>query len=215
MAPRATQLLLIRHAHVDNGENERIMCGWLDLPLSSTGEGQLQHFRSEPSEFRPEALYTSSSSRAYATAEALASDWMVDVTIDADLREINCGALEGMPIERVKRRYPELWTKNALQDDSDFAWPKGESYENFRHRVFEALSRIAHRHRHARIPVVTHTGVISQVVGAIKGLSPAVWERYRPGPFTATEVIWDGKSPGSLLTFNITDWWRQVQPHAE
>ena len=41
---------------------------------------------------------------------------------------------------------PELWTENALQGNSDFAWPNGESYSTFRRRVFEVLSRIARRH---------------------------------------------------------------------
>lgn len=213
--PGATRLLLIRHAHVDNGENGRIMCGWLDLPLSQTGQLQLQRFRQELSTFKAEAVYASSSSRARVTAEALAFDWGLPVSIDPQLREINCGSLEGMRVEEVKDRYPELWTENALQDNSDFAWPNGESYRHFRHRVFEALSRIARRHANARIPVVTHTGVISQVVGAIKGLPAAVWEQYRPGPFSATEVIWNNGAPLHLVSFNVFDWWRELQPPGE
>lgn len=215
MVPGATRLLLIRHAHVDNGEDRQRMCGWLDLPLSPAGELQLRRFRTEPSPFKPEVVYASSSSRARVTAEALAVSFSVHVSIDPQLREINCGALEGMSIQEVKERYPELWTRNALQDNSDFAWPNGETYRHFRHRVFDALSRIARRHANTRIPVVTHAGVISQVVGAIKGLSPAVWEAYRPEPFTATEVIWSGGVPLHLLSFNMPDWWRGLQRHAE
>ena len=215
MDPGATRLLLIRHAHVDNGENGRIMCGWLDLPLSRTGQLQLQRFREELSTFKPEAVYASSSSRARVTAEALASNSRLPVSIDPQLREINCGAFEGMPVEEVKDRYPELWTENALQGNSDFTWPNGESYSNFRRRVFEVLSRIARRHANARIHVVTHAGVISQVVGAIKGLSPAVWEQYRPGPFSATEVIWNNGAPLHLVSFNVFEWWRELQPRGE
>ncbi len=184
------------------------MCGWLDLPLSSVGVVQLQSLANGLSEFKPEAVYASSSSRARLTAEALAAHWKVQVTIDPDLREINSGAMEGMLIDEVKHRFPDLWIRNASQDDSDFAWPEGETYRKFRERVFEALSRIASRHPDARIPVVTHTGVIAQVVGAMKGLSPAVWEQHRPAPLTATEVIWRGAAPVQLLSFNVSDWWR-------
>jgi broad specificity phosphatase PhoE len=212
----ATRLLLIRHAHVDTGENGHIMCGWLDLPLSPMGERQLQCFRHQRSdEFRFEAIYTSSSARARVTAKALASRWSLPVTIDSQLREISCGAFEGMPVAEVRHRYPELWAQNAAQRNIEFAWPNGESYKNFRQRIFQAFSRIASRHDNARIPVVTHTGVISQVVGALKELSPAVWEQHRPGPFTATEVIWSGGAPVDLLSFNVSDWWRGSQPHAE
>jgi probable phosphoglycerate mutase len=210
-----TRLILIRHAHVDNGKDGRRMCGWLDLPLSSTGEVQLQSLGNERSEFKAETVYASSSSRARLTGQALAANWKVQVRIDPDLREINSGAVEGMLIEEVKQRFPDLWARNASQDDSDFAWPDGETYKNFRQRVFGALTRIARRHPTARIPVVTHTGVIAQVVGAIEGLSPAVWERNRPAPFTATEVIWNDGGPRHLLSFNVFNWWRELQPHAE
>lgn len=205
-----TRLILIRHAHVDSGKNGRRMCGWLDLPLSSTGELQLQCLRGEPSEFKPDAVYASSSLRARLTAETLAANWRLPVTTDPDLREINSGALEGMLIEEVKHRFPDLWTRNASQDDADFAWPNGETYKNFRERVFRALDLIASRHRNARIPVVTHTGVIAQAVGAIKGLSPAVWEHHRAGPLTATEVIWRDGVPVQLLSFNVSGWWREL-----
>lgn len=215
MQPDVTRLLLIRHAHIDTGKDCPRMCGWLDLPLSSTGQRQLQCFRSEPSEFKPEIVYASSSMRTRITAETLASNWNVPVSTDPQLREINCGHLEGMPIEEVKHRFPELWTQNASQTDCEFAWPNGESYRNFRHRVFVALSRIANRHPNTRIAVVTHAGVIAQVVGAIKGLPPAVWEQYRPAPLTATEVIWSHEAPLQLLSFNVSDWWRGLQPHAE
>lgn len=210
-----TRLILIRHAHVDPGKDGRRLCGWLDLPLSSTGESQLRCLRNQHSEFKPDVVYASSSLRTRLTAETLAANWRVQVTVDPELREINCGALEGMRIEEVQHRFPELWTRNASQDDCDFAWPDGETYRNFRERAFGALSRIASRHANARIPVVTHAGVIAQAVGAINGLSPAVWERHRPAPLTATEVIWSRGAPVQLLSFNVSDWWRGSQPHAE
>ena len=210
-----TRLVLIRHAHVDTGTHGQRMCGWLDLPLSPTGERQLKRFRNEASGFRPAAVYSSSSSRSRSTAEALADNWNVPLTTDPDLREINCGVTEGMLVEEVKQRYPELWSRNASQDDCDFAWPDGETYTNFRERVFGALNRIASRHINTRVPVVTHTGVISQVVGAIEGLSPAVWNHHRPAPFTATEVVWSSRAPVRLLSFNVSDWWRGLPPHAE
>jgi len=215
MSLGSTRLLLIRHAHVDTGKHGQLMCGWLDLPLSPMGERQLQCFHDRSlDEFKPEAVYTSSLLRARVTAKALASKWSLPVTNDPELREISCGALEGMSVAEVQRRYPELWAENALQSNSEFAWPNGETYRNFRRRIFQALSGIAKRHSNARIPVVTHTGVISQVVGAMKGLLPAVWEQHRPGPFTATEVIWRGESPVELISFNLSDWWRELQPRA-
>jgi histidine phosphatase superfamily protein (branch 1) len=78
------------------------------------------------------------------------------------------GSMEGMLIEEVKDRFLKLWILNASQNDSDFAWPNGETYRNFRERIFAALSRISALHPNALIPVVTHTGVIAQVVAQSK-----------------------------------------------
>lgn len=211
----ATHLLLIRHADVDTGKDGQRMRGWLDLPLSPAGELQLKRFQNERSEFKPFAVYSSSSARARSTAEALAANWNLQVTTDPDLREISCGAVEGMLVQEVKSRFPDLWNRNASQDDSDFAWPEGETYRHFRDRVLGALNRIASRHVNSRVPVVTHTGVISQVVGAIEGLAPAVWDQHRPAPFTATEVIWSSRAPVRLVSFNVSDWWQGLQPLAE
>lgn len=208
MSEQSARLILIRHAHIETSMEGGTMCGWLDLPLSPAGERQLRSFRSEPSKFKPAALYASSLLRARTTAEALASSWRLELNIEPQLREINCGVFEGMRITEIKNRYPELWAQNASQDNDDFAWPEGETYRNFRTRVFNALSRIAGLHRNARVAVVTHAGVISQVVGVLNGLSPAVWEQYRPAPFTATEIVWTGHLPRQLLSFNIPDWWR-------
>jgi len=210
-----TTLFLIRHAHVDNGKNSPKLCGWLDLPLSPAGELQLQCFRNESSAFKLKTLYASSSLRARITAETLAASWNVPLSIDPELREISCGTLEGVAVEEVKNSYPELWLENALQTNDDFAWPLGETYTSFRNRVLNALSRIAVSHTNAQIGVVTHAGVISQVVGSMRGLSPAVWEQYRPEPFTATEVVWSRDAPRRLLSFNVPHWWRGFQLHDE
>lgn len=210
-----TTLVLIRHAHVDNDKNGPRMCGWLDLPLSPAGELQLHNFRNESSAFKPKAIYASSSLRARITAETLACSWNMPLSVDPQLREINCGTLEGVPVEEVKHSYPDLWAENASQTNNEFAWPQGETYTMFRNRIFNALSRIAVTHPNAQTAVVTHAGVISQVVGSIRGLSPAVWEQYRPEPFTATEVIWSRDAPRHLLSFNVSQWWRGFQPQAE
>ncbi len=208
-----TRLLLIRHAHVDTGTPSR-MCGWLDLPLSPEGRYQVRSFSHPDSGNKPRALYTSPSMRARATAEALALAWKLEPDIEPALREIHCGSFEGQYLDKIWRDYRELWDRNNAQNDGDFAWPGGESYRNFRSRVLAALTRIAALHTDQSVAIVTHTGVITQVIGILENLSPAVWERYRPAPFSATEVLWRGDRPERLLSFNLQQWWRGSLPPA-
>jgi broad specificity phosphatase PhoE len=208
MNDSGTRLLLIRHAHVDTGTSRGRMCGWLDLPLSPKGRFQVRSFSHHHSGDKPRALYTSPLLRARATAEALAQAWELEPDTEPALREINCGAFEGMDIDEIRRDYRELWDRNTAQNDGDFAWPGGESYRDFRGRILAALTRIAALHADQSVAVVTHTGVITQVIGVLENLSPAVWERYRPAPFSATEVLWRGDTPERLLSFNLQEWWR-------
>lgn len=199
-----TRLTLIRHAHVNTGR----MTGWLDVPLSAEGEAQLARARLTGLDDKPHALYASPLRRTRATAEALGRSWGLEVRVDEGLREIHCGFFEGLALQQLQADHPDLWARNEAQQDSDFAWPGGESYRQFRERVVSTLSRIAREHAGQSVAIVTHTGLISQAIGVLEGLEPAVWERYRPTPFSATQVLWRGNAPTRLVSFNVQDWWR-------
>jgi broad specificity phosphatase PhoE len=133
-------------------------------------------------------LYASPLRRAYATAAALGSTLGVPVFARGDLREIGCGEVDGWPIREVQARHPETWARNLAQKDDAFRWPGGESYREFRARALRAIGRIVTRHPGRRALIVTHAGVISQVMGAIHGASAACWSAYRAGNASVTTI---------------------------
>jgi broad specificity phosphatase PhoE len=206
-----TRLILVRHAHVNTGR----MCGWLDVPLSDDGQAQIAAAQRSGLGPRPNALYTSPLLRTRTTAAALAAAWGMEPRVDDGLREIHCGVFEGLGLQQLQREHPELWARNEAQQDSDFAWPGGESYRQFRTRIVGTLSRIAREHAGGTVAIVTHTGLISQAIGVLEGLEPAIWERYRPTPFSATELLWRGKAPTRLVAFSVSEWWRAATRPAE
>jgi broad specificity phosphatase PhoE len=79
---------------------------------------------------------------------------------------------------------------NLRQEDDRLRWPGGESYREFRARCLGALRSLARAHPGGRVAVVTHAGVISQVIGHITGAGAARWEAGRPGTTALTEVEW-------------------------
>lgn len=101
----------------------------------------------------------------------------------------------------MKQRVPDLWAVNLRQEDERFRWPGGESYREFRSRCLRAVRAIARTHRGKRIALVTHAGVVSQLLGAMHGLSAARWERYRPANTALTVVEW-GCGSGALVSFD-------------
>ena len=198
-----TTLLVVRHGHVAECDPpEPRLCGWYDASLSRRGRLQAEWLavalRSRPG---PAALYTSPLRRASETADILGAVFDLRAVASPDLREISCGRLDGLPLREVQRRHPDLWRRNVQQDDDQFRWPGGESRLEFRARVLRAAARIAASHRGERVLVVTHTGVVTQLVGAIEGMSAATWEAFRPAHAALTELLWSDGAP-RVVRFN-------------
>lgn len=188
---KPTTLCLIRHAHTNANElgDTPAMAGWADIPLSTQGEAQLEVLRQQFDTRGTElVVYSSDSTRTVRTAEAIAAGRTI--TPLRSIREISCGIVDGWMISDVKVRFPDLWRVNASESDPHFSWPGGESYIEFRTRVLQALGGIARRHPGGRVVVVTHAGVVSQVIGHIKGTSAAAWSQWRPGNCSVTTIQW-------------------------
>lgn len=199
-----TTLVLIRHAQAadrDEGGHLRL-CGWLDVPLTLHGRQEAECVPVAVAGLRPvAALYTSSLQRAVQTAMPIARALEVTSRPLSSLREISCGDLEGVLVRDVQRQYSGLWQANLAQDDDAFSWPGGESYATFRTRVLGTLERIRQSHIGGTVLVVTHSGVISQVIGSLVGESAARWELFRPATASVTEVRWTGER-GAVVRFN-------------
>jgi broad specificity phosphatase PhoE len=147
------------------------------------------------------ALYSSPLRRALDTAQAAPAPLPEQLRAVKSLAEIHCGAVEGMPLHQVRRNFPDYWSRNEAQDDEAFRWPGGEMYAFFRRRVLRAIRAIARKHPGQRVLIVTHAGVVNQILGSIAGQSAARWENFRPGNTAVTEVSWAGDS-GQLIAFD-------------
>jgi broad specificity phosphatase PhoE len=194
----STELVLVRHGHTagnDSGQDVP-MSGWTDLPLTEEGIHEVaaagDRLSHEPP---PAAIYASPLNRALQTARLLAGRFPSSLELQPEpgLCEIGCGRVDGLPMSKVRELYAAEWARNERQDDPDFRWPGGESYRELRERVVTVTRRIASRHAGKRVLLVTHAGVISQLVGWIMGTSPARWGLYRPSNGSITEVEWRGE----------------------
>jgi broad specificity phosphatase PhoE len=140
-------ILLARHGETD-WNLERRFQGWADQPLNETGREQARALRDQLRETPFDAVYTSDLKRAHETAEIVAAPHGVPVVADEGLREIDVGPLQGRTWTELHEAY------------GDGEWPHGETREEHRARVHDALLRIARRHAGQRILVVTHGGTM-------------------------------------------------------
>lgn len=200
-----TRILLIRHASTDTGGR---LCGSFDVPLSPAGQVQVESLLRQPQrQGAPDALFTSTLRRARQVAEPLGGAWALQLQAAEWAREIDCGELEGMPLRQLQRQFPELWARHEAQADETFAWPGGETYAQFRARILAGLKATVEAHAGGRVAVVTHAGVISQILGVIRDRRASAWAADRPDPLTATEVTWNNGAPDTVLTYNNPTWY--------
>lgn len=190
---RPARLIFVRHGHtLANDADDARVSGWTDFPLSPLGRKQAEALRRRLSLMPPDVIYTSPLQRASATAEVLADLAPAPPQPLDALREIHCGEADGRLSREAQERFPEIWAANLRQEDESLRWPGGESYREFRDRCLHAVRCIAEAHPGERVLIVTHAGVICQVMGTIHGKSPASWGSFRPGNCSLTEVEWRG-----------------------
>ena len=203
MESSLTHILLIRHAASDPGGR---LCGSFDVPLSEDGRTAIAALGRRLRRQAPDALYTSTLRRATDVADTLGAAWRLQPQPAEWAREIHCGHVEGMPFRQIQQSYPDHWARNEAETDDGFAWPGGETYAAFRARILDGLRTAVAPYIGGRLAVVTHAGVISQVLGVIRGRPAAAWVPDRPLPLTATEITWQDGGPGRLLRFDDRDW---------
>jgi broad specificity phosphatase PhoE len=153
-----TTLLLVRHGETDWNADGRLQ-GHTDRPLNDYGRRQAETLAAELEGETFDAIYASDLARARETAEIVGERLHVPVELDPDLREKNWGSWEGLtPVER---------------DRVEFV---GESTEQHQRRILGSLERIARRHPHGRVLVVTHGGSMRRVQAAAQGFALPVVE---------------------------------------
>jgi probable phosphoglycerate mutase len=142
-----TTLLLARHGETDWNRELRIQ-GSSDIELNDLGRAQAHALAQELEHVELDAIYASDLSRARATADAVAASHGLEVRLDPRLRERAFGSWEGLTREDVA----------ALPDGSRH---DGESDEEVRDRVLEAVRSIAAAHPGEQVLIVSHGGALN------------------------------------------------------
>ena len=150
-----TTIFLVRHGATTWNHSKRAQ-GQADIDLNEAGYRQAIATAEELSHVPVEAVYSSDLKRAYKTAEPIAKTHGVEVRTDPEFREINQGEWEGLHVDEIRRRWPELWGPARHYS----ARPGGESPAQVRERALRGLERVVHAHPDGTVVVVSHGGTI-------------------------------------------------------
>jgi phosphoserine phosphatase len=149
-----TTILLVRHGETDWNRERRVQ-GHSDTPLNETGRTQARALLEEIVGEEIDAVYSSDLLRAHETARIVAEARGLEVTAIRDLRERHFGSWEGLTGDEILVRFP---------DAADGPWGDGETKQEMRRRVLDALQRIAEAHPDGRVLVVSHGGPLRAVL---------------------------------------------------
>lgn len=159
------KIWFLRHGQTEWNAERRIQ-GQLESRLSPLG---LSHARQQAELIKPilaqnPACFVSPLGRAQQTAD-IALGGAAFVT-DPRLAEADAGDLQGMTLDEVELRYPEIWAANPRHLELFCAAPGGEGYASFHARILAFMQELQ-----GPAVVVAH-GLLGQVMrGIVQGLS--------------------------------------------
>ena len=171
-----TTVLLVRHGQTDSNITGFYM-GWSSEDLNETGYTQARHLSSRLAHLPVTSIYTSPLRRAYTTAAILAGPHKLEPTVLDDLTEIRFGDWQGLHMNEIKRRWPELWQQSRI-DPSDLTMPNGESLNEVTERAIRAFNKIIGDNRDKQVIVVTHDALIRILIAHVLGVSNSIYRRF-------------------------------------
>ena len=162
-------LCLVRHGQTTWNASGRWQ-GHADSPLSDLGRQQAERLADRLALERFDAVISSDLSRAFDTAQAVASRLRLPVIRDRRWREIDVGDLSGMTSEEASAK--GLYRVNT---DYHHRHPNGESSADLAARVEPAVADLVRERMGQRVLVASHGGTIRRALAVILGDPEAAW----------------------------------------
>jgi len=169
--PGATEILLVRHGEsqpVDPDHPFELVDGHGDPPLDPVGVEQAERLANRLAGEDIAAVYVTTLRRTAETAAPLAKRLGIEPSVVPELREVFLGEWEG-GLLRVKAAEHDPAFVRAIEEQRWDLIPGAEPADVFRDRVHEGIASVASAHPDERVVVVTHGGVIGQVLCSATG----------------------------------------------
>lgn len=146
--------------------------------LSPLGKKQVKNLGLALKEEKLSAIYSSPLTRALETAKNIAKyHENMEVMIDPELRELEVGKLEGVPITELATDFSQFLIQWRGGNGTE-KLPGGESLADLQNRAWSAAQRIVAQHQ-GKVVIVSHYFVILTIVCAALGLPPSGIRQFR------------------------------------
>lgn len=163
-----TKIHLIRHGLTYWNADLRYQ-GHSDIELTPEGELQAELMAASFSDTKLQAIYSSDLIRAKSTALKLAAQKNLEVITNANFREINFGAWEGLRYEQIKAKWQNL-VEDFFNVPGEVCLPEGEGFNDVYNRAVPELTTLLQKHKGQEIAIVAHGGIIRVLLCHVLGL---------------------------------------------
>lgn len=163
-----TRIFLVRHGATTLSAEDRF-AGSTDVLLSDEGRWQAERLSERLAAAPLTAAYCSPMRRTIETAEVVARPHGLQVTIVADLREIDHGHWEGRRRADVQTEFPAEYSAWE-HDPFTFAPRGGESGLHVLGRALPALEEIVRSHPDQSVLVVSHKATNRLMIASLLGI---------------------------------------------
>ena len=188
-------LVFVRHGETDANRNG-VLLGRLDPALNDTGRAQAEAVAKRLADAGATRVVASPLARARETAEIVATQCGLDVTVDERLIEVDYGEYDGMPLGDLPRDLVKLW-----RTDPDFAPPGGESLASVRVRMAAFGAELLDSLAAGPVVAVSHVSPIKSAVLWALDLPDVYAWRLRLDNASVTRLA-PGPDGPVLLAFN-------------
>lgn len=196
-----TTVLLARHGQTGSNVSGFYM-GRSDEDLNDVGYAQARSLSSRLAGLPIDSVYTSPLRRADVTATILAKPHNLKVKVSDDLNEIHLGDWQGLHLNEISQRWPELW-QQWRADPSESTIPEGESFQQVAERAIRAFETVVAAEPGRQALIVTHEIVIKVLVARALGVSNSIYRRFEINN-TSLSIIRLTNGKTRLITLNNT-----------
>ncbi|MCX8093238.1 MAG: histidine phosphatase family protein [Candidatus Goldbacteria bacterium] len=170
-------IYLIRHG-VTDWNDKLLFQGHTDTELNKNGKRQAKYIALELKNLKFDIIFSSDLKRAYKTAEIIKkiTKYQGEIIQTDKLRERNYGSFEGKSYELLRH------------NKKDF---DGEKDNQFFKRINNFFDFVVKKYKGKNIVVVTHGGVVRQIISRILNLKD--YKRIRILNASISEVYYDEK----------------------
>ena len=164
MQTEISTIFLVRHGENLANITREFSYKKTDYNLTERGVRQAEqtarYFAALHAEQPIDAIYTSPLKRAVETAHIVGAATGHDLGVIEELREINCGAFDGVPPTDEMWEHHDRILKSWRNGDPDARFPDGEDFHELRARARRSLATAVSGPPGRRVIVVAHGGII-------------------------------------------------------